>query len=198
MSDQVGTPDAGDGLTEESLAEGDAVSEGAVSERALPDSELVAQLVSSFEGITYDIRSYASSDATYTMLYVPVADWVAFATMARDIGFDTFIDLAAVDHFRDAPRFEVALNLLSMDTNERIVASTRVPYDHPVVPTLTGVFAGANFYEREAYDLIGIEFPGHPDLTRILLPDDWEGHPLRKDFAVGAIPVEFKAGSSDL
>ena len=81
MSDQVGTPDAGDGLTEETLAAG-TVAEGAVSERALPDSELVAQLVSSFEGITYDIRLYASSDTTYTMLYVPVADWVAFATMA--------------------------------------------------------------------------------------------------------------------
>ena len=113
-------------------------------------------------------------------------------------GFDLFVDLASVDHFREAPRFEVALNLISMTANQRLIVSTRVPYDAPVVPTLTGVFAGANFYEREAYDMMGITFDGHPDLTRILMPDDWEGHPLRKDFDVGAIPIEFKAGSQDL
>ena len=108
------------------------------------------------------------------------------------------IDLAAVDHYTNAPRFEVALNLVSMADNERIIVSTRVPYDDPTVPSVTGVFAGANFYEREAYDLLGIDFPGHPDLTRILMPDDWEGHPLRKDYDIGAVPVEFKAGSADL
>jgi NADH-quinone oxidoreductase subunit C len=85
-----------------------------------------------------------------------------------------------------------------MSVKQRLIVSTRVPYDDPTVPSLTDVFAGANFYEREAYDLIGIAFPGHPDLTRILLPDEWDGHPLRKDYSIGAIPVEFKAGSVDL
>jgi NADH-quinone oxidoreductase subunit C len=164
----------------------------------LPGSPVVASVLERFPDATYELRAYASSSVTYHAITVPVGDWVAFAEAARDAGFDTFIDIAAVDHYTDAPRFEVALNLLNMEAVERIVVSTRVPYDQPSVPTLTDVFPGANFYEREAFDLIGIEFPDHPDLTRILLPDDWEGHPLRKDYAVGSVPVEFKAGSANL
>lgn len=167
-------------------------------QRALPDVESIADLMSEYEDATFEVHSYASSDVRYHTIAVPVEDWVSFVQSAKDAGFDTFVDLAAVDHFADAPRFEVALNLISMTEKERIIISTRVPYDAASVPTVTGVFVGANFYEREAYDLVGIDFPGHPDLTRILLPDDWEGHPLRKDYNVGAVPVEFKAGSVDL
>jgi NADH-quinone oxidoreductase subunit C len=123
---------------------------------------------------------------------------VGFTQAAFDAGFDTFVDLTAIDHFADAPRFEVAVNIISMTEVQRLIITTRVPYDNPTVPTLTDVFVGANFYEREAYDLLGVVFEGHPDLTRILLPDDWVGHPLRKDYDIGAIPVEFKAGSADL
>jgi NADH-quinone oxidoreductase subunit C len=164
---------------------------------AKPDSSTEA-LIASFPAATVEIRSYASSSVTYTAVSLPVGDWVAFAEAAKATGFDTFIDLAAVDHYTEAPRFEVALNLIDMSAKQRLIVSTRVPYDDPTVPSLTNVFAGANFYEREAYDLIGIAFPGHPDLTRILLPDEWDGHPLRKDYSIGAIPVEFKAGSVDL
>jgi NADH-quinone oxidoreductase subunit C len=166
-------------------------------ERLVPDVESIAALVERFENATWALRSYASSDVKYHTIDVPVDDWVSFATEARDAGFDLFVDLAGVDHFSEAPRFEVALNIVSMSERQRIIVSTRVPYDAPAVPSLTGVFVGANFYEREAYDLVGIDFPGHPDLTRILLPDDWEGHPLRKDYDIGAVPVEFKAGGME-
>lgn len=166
--------------------------------RPLPEVESINTLLEAFDDATFEVRSYASSDVTYHAINVPVSDWVAFAESARDAGYDLFIDLAGVDHFSDAPRFEVALNLVSMTERQRIIVSTRVPYDEPTVPTVTGVFVGANFYEREAYDLLGIDFPGHPDLTRILMPDEWEGHPLRKDYDIGAVPVEFKSGSVDL
>jgi NADH-quinone oxidoreductase subunit C len=162
-----------------------------------PAEEMVSALADAFDAVTVTEREYASSDATYSMISVPVDDWVSFAEAAKDAGFDAFSDLFAVDHFTDAPRYEVILNLVAMDERARIVVSTRVPYDDPTVPTLTNVFQGANFYEREAYDLMGINFPGHPDLTRILMPDDWVGHPLRKDYDIGSVPVEFKVGSAD-
>lgn len=162
------------------------------------NNELIAALVEPFESPQVVEHSYASSDSTYFTITVPVAQWHAFAEAAKASGFDTFSDLFAIDHFAEAPRFEVVLNLVAMGANERIVVSTRVPYDDPTVPTLTNVFQGANFYEREAFDLMGIDFPGHPDLTRILMPDEWEGHPLRKDYDIGSVPVQFKAGSVDL
>lgn len=181
--------------------EQDTVDKIGVSEalpRALPDNETIAGLVEPFESAEVVQKQYASSDTKYFAVLIPVTEWVAFAEAAKVCGFDTFSDLFAIDHFTEAPRFEVVLNLISMEARERIVVSTRVPYDDPTVPTLTDVFAGANFYEREAFDLMGIDFPCHPDLTRILMPDDWEGHPLRKDYDIGAVPVEFKAGSADL
>jgi NADH-quinone oxidoreductase subunit C len=168
------------------------------SERDLPGVASIAEVLGSFPEATFTAHRYASSDVIYHMIAVPVSDWVPITQAAVDAGFDTFVDLTAIDHFSEAPRFEVAVNIISMTEVQRIIITTRVPYDDPTVPTLTDVFAGANFYEREAYDLLGVVFEGHPDLTRILLPDDWEGHPLRKDYDIGAIPVEFKAGSVDL
>jgi len=121
-------------------------------------------------------------------------DLVALAAAAREAGLTTFIDLCAVDYLsRPEGRFEVVVNLLSMSVPLRLRLQVAVPESDPQVPSLTGVFPGANFYEREAYDLFGLRFPGHPELTRILLPDEWEGHPLRKDHPVGSVPVQFKA-----
>jgi NADH-quinone oxidoreductase subunit C len=90
-------------------------------------------------------------------------------------------------------RFEVTVNLLSLSKRERVRVRCQVPESDPVVPTLVDLFAGADAPEREVFDMFGIRFDGHPDLTRILMPEDWEGHPLRKDYGVGRIPVQFKA-----
>lgn len=134
-----------------------------------------------------------------TCLGDPVArvareDLVAFAAAAREAGLGTFIDLCAVDYLaRPEGRFEVVVHVLSMEARLRLRILVAVPEDDPRLPSLAGVFPGANFYEREAYDLFGIRFDGHPELTRLLLPDDWEGHPLRKDHPMGSVPVQFKA-----
>lgn len=107
-------------------------------------------------------------------------------------GFEICVDVTAVDWFRRRPvRFEVVYNLLSM--RHRLRVRLLVPVaEGESVPSVTGIWPGANFGEREVYDMFGVEFTGHPDLSRILMPDEWEGHPLRKDFEVGSVPVQFK------
>jgi len=120
----------------------------------------------------------------------------------KDSGFEQLSDLCAVDYLshpgRSLPpgvrpeRFEVVVNLLSLSKRRRVRVRVQVPGDDPVLDTLFDLYPGVEAMEREAYDLLGIVFRGHPDLTRILMPEDWEGHPLRKDYGVGRVPVQFK------
>ncbi|HEV3368963.1 MAG TPA: NADH-quinone oxidoreductase subunit C [Acidimicrobiales bacterium] len=117
-------------------------------------------------------------------------------------GFETCADLCAVDYLThpgrslpegvEAQRFEVVVNLLSLSLRQRVRIRVQVPESDPVVPSLVDSYPGVDAMEREAYDMMGIIFEGHPDLTRILMPEDWEGHPLRKDYGVGRVPVQFK------
>jgi NADH-quinone oxidoreductase subunit C len=90
-----------------------------------------------------------------------------------------------------AERYEVVANFLSHVRNRRIRVIAQLPADAPSVASISDLYPGVNFAERETYDLFGIEFTGHPDLTRILMPDDWVGHPLRRDYPVGGETVEF-------
>ena len=131
-------------------------------------------------------------DSQQDVAHVPVDQYAEFVAAAATAGFDVFADLCGVDYLHRDPRFEVVLNLISHSLVRRLRIRVGVPASNLVIPTATKVFAGANFYEREAFDLFGIVFDGHPDLTRIVLPDEWEGHPLRKDYSVGSVPVRFK------
>ena len=116
-----------------------------------------------------------------------------FAGAAHESGFEMLADLTAVDYLGvRRVRFEVVTNLLSIEHGIRLRIVCAVPADDTTIPSVVGVYPGANFFEREVYDMFGITFEGHPDMTRILMPDDWEGHPLRKDFGVGTVPVQFK------
>ena len=85
------------------------------------------------------------------------------------------------------------VSFISHARRERLRARVQVPADDPTIPSLYAIFPGSDYLEREVFDLMGIVFEGHPDLSRILMPETWQGHPLRKDYAVGAIPVQFKA-----
>ncbi len=99
-------------------------------------------------------------------------------------GFEDLADITAVDWLPSEPRFEVVYSLLSCQLKERLRVKVRLSGTDPHVDTVTSLWLGAASFEREIFDLFGIRFQGHPDLRRILLPDDWEGHPLRKDYPV--------------
>ena len=123
-----------------------------------------------------------------------------------DDGYTMCIDLTGVDYLelpgRSLPdgivaeRFEVVVNLLDMRERRRIRQRVQVPEADAVLPTLFDLYPGTEAMEREVFDMFGVEFSDHPDLTRILMPEDWIGHPLRKDFDVGRIPVQFKEANA--
>lgn len=98
--------------------------------------------------------------------------------------FDFLSDISAVDRFPLEPRFEVNYHLLSIPLRQTVRLRVWLPGKDPVIPTVIPVWPTANWHEREIFDLFGIRFEGHPDLHRILMPDDWEGYPLRKDYPV--------------
>jgi NADH-quinone oxidoreductase subunit C len=121
----------------------------------------------------------------------------------RSDGFELAADLCGVDYLehmgRSLPdgvaseRFEVVVNLLSLSRKRRVRVRVQVPENDPTIDTLFDLYPGTEALEREAYDMFGFVFIGHPDLSRILMPEEWEGHPLRKDYAVGSVPVQFKS-----
>jgi NADH-quinone oxidoreductase subunit C len=106
------------------------------------------------------------------------------AATVQAAGYNFFEDMTAVDWFPSTPRFQLSYHILSHSYKERIRLRVLLQEPDPSVESITQVWPAANYYEREVFDLFGIRFDGHPNLRRILMPDDWEGHPLRKDYPV--------------
>jgi NADH-quinone oxidoreductase subunit C len=137
------------------------------------------------------------------VLHATRESYLDVVSALREEGYDMCVDLCAVDYLthpgRSLPegippeRFEVVVNLASTHQRRRVRLRVQVPGTDPKVISLFGLYPGTEAMEREAYDMLGIHFEGHPDLSRILMPEDWEGHPLRKDYPVGRVPVQFKA-----
>jgi NADH-quinone oxidoreductase subunit C len=148
---------------------------------------LVADLAGSI-GIEHQLSSGQD------VFIVPKERWREVAAATKDAGFEMLVDETVVDYLgvKDV-RFELVAGLVSLQHNLRVRLRAPLPEDDMTVESLVPVYPGANFYEREAYDMFGVTFEDHPDLTRILMPDEWQGHPLRKDYAVGSVPVQFKS-----
>lgn len=140
-----------------------------------------------------------------SVMFVNASDYVSTITKLYTDGFTMCVDLTAVDYLlhggRSVPsdvvaqRFEVVVNLLSTSKRERVRVRLQVA-EGESVPSLFDIHPSTEAMEREVFDMFGIVFDGHPDLTRILMPEDWDGHPLRKDYSQGRIPVQFKGAAS--
>jgi NADH-quinone oxidoreductase subunit C len=147
-----------------------------------------------------------TTDGGQTVMYPSRDEYIDVVKGLADDGYTMCVDLTAVDylsHLRRAlpegvvaERFEVVSDFIDLGTGRRVRLRVQVPEADPSVPTLFDLHPGTEALEREVYDMFGITFTDHPDLTRILMPEDWEGHPLRKDYEVGEIPVQFKDAPS--
>jgi NADH-quinone oxidoreductase subunit C len=130
----------------------------------------------------------ALSDALFdrdelTLTILPEAIRSAAITVQM-AGYNAFEDMTAVDWFPSEPRFQLSYHILSHKFKERIRLRVMLSSAEPAVESITPVWSGANYYEREVFDLFGIRFEGHPNLRRIMMPEEWVGHPLRKDYPV--------------
>jgi NADH-quinone oxidoreductase subunit C len=126
----------------------------------------------------------AKWDRSELTVEVTPAAIVAACEAAKADGYNFFEDCTAVDWFPAEPRFQVTYHLLSHSLKKRLRLIARVSGDDAQISSITSVWPAANFYEREVFDLFGVRFNGHPRLTRIMMPDNWNGHPLRKDYPV--------------
>jgi NADH-quinone oxidoreductase subunit C len=124
-------------------------------------------------------------------LRVSPAHVVDVLTGLREKGYTFLASLHGVDYYPEEPRLGVIYELLDMQEVDRISVNARLHTDDPRIATATGLFPGAEFPEREVYDMFGVVFDGHPDLRRILMPEDFEGFPQRRDFPIGGEPVLF-------
>ena len=172
-----------------------------IDSQPVPSDEVAAALCARFDGSVF-CESHGQS-----VVYLDAQHWAPAAQYLRDHErFTMCVDITAVDHLttgvRSTPdgvvaqRFEMVANFLSHVRNRRIRLMTQLEATTPTIASLTPIYPGCNFPERETFDLLGIDFVGHPELTRIQMPEEWEGHPLRKDYAPARVPVTFKGDPS--
>lgn len=137
-----------------------------------------------------------AAEGTTVTLDVPPGDWLAALALGRDVaGCDFFDWLTAVDEQDDG--FAVVVHLYSIESRHHLLVRTSLPREQPVLPTATGIFRGAGWHERETHEMFGVVFAGHPRLAPLLLPDGFEGHPLRKEFALAARAAQEWPGAKE-
>jgi NADH-quinone oxidoreductase subunit C len=153
-------------------------------------AQTVEQLKSKFPDAIEEVREFRGE---FTVRVKP--EWlVELCTFLRDdpdCAFDFLSDVSGIDYYPEEPRFGVNYHLTSMQYRRRLRLKVRMSGPEPRVPTVTSVWPGANWFERETYDLFGVVFVGHPDLRRLLLPEDFRGHPMRRDQSAVQEEVQF-------
>ena len=168
----------------------------------MPDAtglELVAQRVR--ESVSEDAvvgTDFSHARATLEVKPSSVHDVLAWLRDRDDAPYGFLSSLHGCDYLPEEPRLGVHYELLSMERRERLSVKTRVTVEEPRLRTVTDLFPTANFHEREVFDFFGVEFEGHPDMRRILMPEDYEGHPQRRDFPIGGEPVLFTFNEHEL
>jgi len=154
------------------------------------DGSVAARLQSRFPDTIGEVTTRLG-EATVEVAKDALLDVARFLRDDNDMQFALLSDVTAVDYLPQEPRFAVVYHLLSLARRRRLRLRVWVFEAEAELPSVTGIWPGANWYEREVYDMFGISFTGHPDLSRILMPDDWEGHPLRKDYPLGREEIAF-------
>ena len=153
-----------------------------------PGLELLArEVLETHDGSVRDTEFFRGKGA----LHVQPAAIAGVLEVLRAKGFTFLCSVHGLDYYPEEPRLGVQYELLSMEDLDRITVKLRVPLDDAHVPSVTPDWPTANHQEREVYDMFGVVFDGHPDLRRILMPEDYEGHPQRRDFPIGGEPVLF-------
>ncbi len=168
----------------------------------MPDAtglELIAQRVrGSLGDDAVTDTSYYRGRATLQVSPAAVHDVLAYLQKGDDEPWEALMSLHACDYLPEEPRFGIHYELLSMERTDRLNVKTRVGLEDPRVPTVVDIFPTANFHEREAYDMFGVVFDGHPDLRRLLMPEDYVGYPQRRDFPMGGEPVLYTFNENKL
>ena len=131
-----------------------------------------------------DLATDAKYECNELTITVARESIVAACQAVKAAGYNFFEDVTAVDWYPQEPRFQLSYHIVSHSLKQRVRLRVLLDSGDTSVPSITPVWPSANFYEREVFDLFGIDFPGHPRLTRIMMPEDWQGHPLRKDYPV--------------
>lgn len=155
----------------------------------MPDVEALERLASAAGG--EDVVLTTVHKARRAELQVRPESVLDVLERLRSESYEHLMSLHGVDYYPEEPRFGVLYELLSYDRQDRVTVKVRVPLEAPNVPSVVAHWPTANFQEREVYDMFGVVFDGHPDMRRILLPEDYIGHPQRRDFPIGGEPVLF-------
>jgi NADH-quinone oxidoreductase subunit C len=157
------------------------------------------RLIPAVEAMQARFNAQAREYRDEVTLSLPLEQVVPGCAALRDeFGFDMLIVETAVDMWPQEPRFQLVIKLYSFEKNVFIGLRAPVGGNDPHMQTLTGVYPNANWHERELWDMFGIHVDGHPDLRRILMPADWQGHPLRKDYPLGYEEVQFTFNLEDV